>query len=192
MPELYQLYDEQGRQLVGQTTTKDEARAKGLLHGSSHVWMWRKNAADASIDIEVLLQKRSPSMQTWPDHFDISAAGHLNPGEDPVAAALRETQEEIGLDLTPNDLQVIHTYKAYIIFQDMIENEFQFVYLVELEPKDLDFTLQAGEVGSLVWRDFNDFKREVLDPDTTHYVPHGDAYYEAVIKAIEQAIATAR
>jgi isopentenyldiphosphate isomerase len=185
MPELYQCYDDQGQPLTGQTVTKADSRAKGVLHAASHVWIWRKTSAGP----QVLLQKRSAHMQTWPNYLDISAAGHINPGEDPITAALRETKEEIGLDLQSEDLQVIHTYKAYITTEAFIENEFQFIYLVQFpESAQPSFTMQQGEVDSLIWKDFSDFKREVLDPETTHYVPHGDLYFKAVIRAIEQAI----
>ena len=36
------------------------------------------------------LQKRSPSKDQYPEHWDTSAAGHTDPGESQIEAARRE------------------------------------------------------------------------------------------------------
>ena len=36
--------------------------------------------------------------------WDFTAAGHIDPGETPIVAALRETQEEINISLTESNL----------------------------------------------------------------------------------------
>ncbi len=55
MSEQLQLYDEQGRALQGQGASKTVVHGQGLLHGGSHVWIWR--IKDGTI--EILLQKRA-------------------------------------------------------------------------------------------------------------------------------------
>ena len=51
----------------------------------------------------MLLQKRSAWKDREPSKWDSSAAGHLEPGEDYEAGAIRETEEELGIrpKLTP-------------------------------------------------------------------------------------------
>jgi isopentenyl-diphosphate delta-isomerase len=181
MKETWQLYDTHGQPLEGQGAGKTEIRTKALLHGASHVWMWREtNGA-----IKVLLQKRAADKATWPNCYDISAAGHIDLGESPIAAAIRETKEEIGLDITLADLYYIGTQYAYIVAPNgLIEHEYQFLYAVRLR-KVADFSLQQAEVASLEWKTLDDFAGEVL-AQNDRYVPHGDGYYQSVITAIGQ------
>lgn len=103
MTELWQLYDEQGRPVIGKGSTKDDVFGKALLHGASHVWIWRHKGNK----IQILLQKRAADKRTWPNYYDISAAGHIDLGEDPITAAVRETKEEIGHDVPDTDLRFI-------------------------------------------------------------------------------------
>jgi isopentenyl-diphosphate delta-isomerase len=180
MEPLCQLYSAQGSALVGQGATRDEVFSKGLLHGAAHVWIWRSN----NKQLEVLLQKRASVKRTWPNFFDISAAGHIDLGEDSLIAAVREAKEEIDLDIHPADLQLAGVYRAHLIAQNgNIENEFQWLYLLELS-QDLNFKLQADEVESLEWKPLQKFKDDIHQSNN-QYVPHGNLYFDTVITAIE-------
>lgn len=178
MVELWQLYDEDTNPLVGSGATKDDVLSGALLHGASHVWIWRyMNGA-----VQVLLQKRAKNKRTWPDKFDISAAGHIDLGESPEQAAIRETKEEIGVDISASDLKPVAIHKAYLeAGNGNIENEFQWVYLLELGG-DRDFHLQESEVASLVWVSLDTIRKNYESGD---YVPHGTEYYEKIFQALE-------
>jgi isopentenyl-diphosphate delta-isomerase len=180
MDELWQLFGEEGNILEGKGAAKDEVFGEGLLHGASHVWIWRNNEGIA----EVLLQKRAANKRTWPNRFDISAAGHIDLAEDPLTAALRETNEETGLDVSGDSLHEISREKTYMTAENgAIENEFQWLYLLE-SPENSKFLLQKEEVDSLVWKSLDDFEAEC---NTDLYVPHGETYYSKVISAIQSA-----
>lgn len=182
MTELWQLYDEQGRPLPGKGGTKDIVYTKALLHGASHVWIWRKKENK----VQVLLQKRAADKRTWPNYYDISAAGHIDLGEDPLTAAVRETQEEIGFDVTVEDLQFIGVDRRNLAVANnnkLRENELCWLYTLRLDQQQ-DFTLADGEVDSLVWKDLDIIKNEFADKDK--YVPHGNTYYSIVFEAIER------
>ncbi|CAN5633654.1 hypothetical protein BH23PAT2_BH23PAT2_05520 [soil metagenome] len=180
MHELWQLFDEQGNALQGEGATKDDIFAKGLLHGASHVWIWRKKEDF----VEVLLQKRAANKRTWPNRLDISAAGHIDLGEDPLTAAMRETKEEIGLKVDQESLQEFGKVKTYMTAENgAIENEFQWLYLLKFADNS-EFTLQEAEVDSLAWKKLDDF---VIECGSDLYVPHGEEYYGKVISAIKTA-----
>lgn len=178
MTELWQLYDEQGRALNGKGGTKDKVFGDGLLHGAAHVWIWRKN----NDTIEILVQKRAANKRTWPNRYDISAAGHIDLDETPLDAALRETGEEIGLNTISDELKLFCVHRTYLKAENgAIENEFQWLYSLEL-TSNTDFTLQASEVESLAWVPLSKFKAEHTGEQ---YVPHGTIYYDTVVSAIK-------
>lgn len=181
MTELWQLYDEQGRPLDGRGGTKDDVFGKALLHGASHVWIWRK--VDGKI--QILLQKRAADKRTWPNYYDISAAGHIDLGEDPVVAAIRETKEEIGHDVPDTDLRFIGTDRRLIVTPDgkSTENEICWLYALNLENTS-GLSLDDGEVAAVEWKDIEDIKQEVANGGS--YVPHGATYYAIVFEAIER------
>lgn len=180
MNELWQLYDEQGQSLSGEGGGKDDVFSKGLLHGASHVWIWRIKEGQR----EVLLQQRASDKRTWPNRFDISAAGHIDLGEKPLDAAIRETVEEIGLDIVGDELKLFCVHRTYLEAENgAIENEFQWLYSLELTG-ETDFTLQSTEVKLLKWVSLEQFKAENKGDQ---YVPHGELYYNTVVSAIESA-----
>ena len=179
--ELWQLYDEQGQILEGRGGNKDDVFSRGILHGASHVWIWRNNNSKP----EILLQKRAANKPTWPNCYDISAAGHIDLGEAPTGAALRETMEEIGLSIFSNELKLFGVHRAYLkAGNGAIENEFQWLYSLELIG-DSGFTLETSEVESLIWVSLDQFKIECKGE---LYVPHGKLYYDTVVSAIEFAV----
>jgi len=173
-----QLYDEQGTTLSGKGETKDEVFSKGLLHGAAHVWIWRLKDGTT----EVMLQKRALNKRTWPNRYDISAAGHIDLDETPLDAALREAKEEISLNFARDDLRLFGVHRAHLKTENgVVENEFQWLYSLELAG-DTNFSLQAAEVESLVWLPIDQFKAECV---SDQYVPHTSLYYDTVIAAIE-------
>jgi isopentenyldiphosphate isomerase len=176
MDELWQLYDEQGRPLAGKGAVKADVFSRGLLHGAAHVWIWRLKHGK----VEILVQKRAANKQTWPNRYDISAAGHIDLGEDPLEAAEREAKEEIDLTVRESRLRLAGIHRAYLTDGDAIENEFQWLYTLQLSD-DFDFKPQADEVESLIWISMGQFKSYY---SSDQYVPHGKPYYETVIDAI--------
>lgn len=82
--ERWQSYDPNGEP-GKRALTKPEARS-GILHGAAHVWIWRIGASG----VEILLQRRAADKATWPNHLDISAVGHVDFGETPLTAELKE------------------------------------------------------------------------------------------------------
>lgn len=169
--ELWQGYGPNG--CPTDAVTKQQAR-KGMLHGSSHVWIWRRNDKD---DMELLLQRRAHDKATWPGYLDISAAGHIDAGETPLQAALRETAEEIGLTLQPGDLTLLFACRAYLLPEnsDIIEHEIRWVYAYEWREADLDFV--DHEVEEVTWMSLAQVQQAAQGQGSEKLVPQGDAYF---------------
>lgn len=160
--------------MPGKGLTRETAMT-GMLHGSAHVWVYYEGDAG----IEVLLQRRSEDAVTWPSHLDISAAGHIDSGETPIGAALRETQEELGLALHREDLRLLFVYREYATVEstNLIENEYQWVYGYPLDTR-IEATEFKGEIHSAQWLPLNELIKLAASPqDSKLLVPHGGLYF---------------
>ncbi len=70
---------------------------KNLLHRAVHIFVFNKKK-------ELFVQKRSRLKDRHPGKWDSSAAGHLNSGESYGAAAVRELNEELSIELDEGDI----------------------------------------------------------------------------------------
>lgn len=180
--ERWQGFDATG-ELNEQALTRDQAFS-GALHGASHVWIWRLREGQ----VEILLQLRAATKSTWPNCWDISAAGHIAFGEAPLTAALRETKEEIGTVIAPENLALLFVFRAYMVADGphkKIENEFQFVYGYQLAD-NLQAMLQTDEVDEVTWLSVDDF-RSLVEGREVHgkkIVPHAPEYFANLLKEI--------
>lgn len=77
-----------------------EVHEKNLLHRAVHIFVFNKKK-------EVFIQQRSRLKDTHPGKWNSSAAGHLNTGEFYETAAIRELEEELGIQCETDDIQLI-------------------------------------------------------------------------------------
>lgn len=87
MEEL-EVFDKKNR-LVGRASRPIIHRL-GLIHRSVHIFVFDSQA-------RLYLQKRQKNKDKYPGHWDSSAAGHVDPGEDYLSCAQRELWEELQL-----------------------------------------------------------------------------------------------
>jgi isopentenyl-diphosphate Delta-isomerase len=96
--ELFAIVDPDTGADTGALLPRSVAHATGAWHRVAHVCVWR--AGDGAL----LLQRRAASKTVCPGAWDLSAAEHVRPGEDPAAAAVRGLEEELGLRVEPSAL----------------------------------------------------------------------------------------
>jgi isopentenyl-diphosphate delta-isomerase len=113
----------------------------------------------------VLLQQRSINKAKNPGMWTVSATGHINMGEDPAQAVIRETREELGLEVEP-----VYFKKKFNIASDKKEARFMWGYyaIVKGQPT---ITPDPSEVMDYTWvkvEDLEDFSK-THDYDLTKY-----------------------
>lgn len=166
-------------EVSGETCLKSEAHKKGLFHASVHVWIY-------DLDKNVLVQLRSKDKDVFPNLWDVSVAGHISAGEKPLDSAIREVQEEIGLELHENQLQFIGTWKKKVLHSDtLIDNELHYIYTCEIAFDISTLNIQKEEVTSIKTISINELITEV-HLEKNIFVPHGSAYYNFVLNTIQQ------
>lgn len=184
MAELLQLCNEQGEMITDRALPREEVLEKGILHGASHVWIWRRTEEG----IEVGVQKRSSHMQSWPGRYDISAAGHIKFGSNPAETAIREVGEELDLEVSEEQLSFLLTYRTEVQVlsrPEWTENEIQWIYFLEL-PAGETIRFTDKEVDSFSWKTIDAFQQEVLAPEISEsWVPHDPEYFEHIIRSLK-------
>lgn len=139
--ELIDVVDE-NNQLTGETATIKELHEKGL---------WYRAVAIIVINSEneLLLQKRAPTKMKLPNTWSITQ-GHVDSGENVEVAAIRETQEELGMkDLKLEDLAFFCVEKCSREYENIIDNHFKNIFLLKTDLKIEEFVLQEDEVSEV-------------------------------------------
>lgn len=137
---------------TGQIKAREKVHEDGDLHGTSHVWIARKNEQGQR---EILLQKRSMDKDAYPGCYDISSAGHLPAGQEYLPSALRELFEELGIRAREEDLIFLGIHEGYseeIFYGKPFRNhEISHVYLYDRPVDITKLHLQESEVESVKW-----------------------------------------
>lgn len=180
LDEILDIVDKQGNP-TGKTALKSEAHSKGLYHNTIHLWLFTSNG-------EILLQQRSQKKTIYPLLWDVSVAGHIDAGETFIEAVLRETKEEIGLQLEPNHLQKIGTFLHETNYANgkIKDNEFHQVFIAKLNVELNNLMPQEDEVEALKLVSFKEFEILLNNSKTnSHFVSNNSAYYQFVLKTIK-------
>lgn len=181
--ELFDILDETGKP-TGKTISRAEAHKKGILHGASHVYIYK---TDENNKIYILLQRRSPNKDSFPNCLDASSAGHMEAGMNFKETALKELEEELGLKIKPSELKKgfqrrisqINTFHGGIFNNQ----EINIIYFLKKNIEISELKLQEEEVSEVVWLDAEEIKKRLDNGDTEISIETKE--YERVYKEIK-------
>jgi isopentenyldiphosphate isomerase len=131
---------------TGEVAWKSEAHRRGLPHRCFHCWVY----GAASGEPYLLVQRRAATKDTWPGRLDVSAAGHLQSGEEPLEGGLRELEEELGLRVEPERLIPLGTRRIEQEIPEGCDREFHEVFLLFDFTAPEEMRLQQGEVEAVL------------------------------------------
>ncbi len=157
MVERFDVLNERG-DYTGRTETREECHRNGLWHRAVAIFIINSNN-------QVLLQRRSKTKKMWPNMWDVTAGGHVDAGEFGFETVIRETKEELGIELDNNNITFIGSAISSHTKNDILDNHFNEYYIVN---KDIDITklsLDPEEVSEVKWIN----KDEILDRINNEY-----------------------
>lgn len=157
MEEKIDVLNELG-EFTGKVATKEECHTKGLWHRAIYAFIIDK-------DSNILLQKRSANKKLWPNKWDVTIGGHVNAGEFGRQALIRECKEELGIDITDDEIKYLISTTSVYNKNGYINNHYDECYLITKNVNIEDLKLQEEEVSEAKYFP----KEEILERINNNY-----------------------
>ncbi len=171
MEEMFDTYTRDGKYLDIRSKSFCHGKDPGVYHKSVYVWAINKNG-------EVLIQRRALCKKHFPGKWDISIAGHIHAGELPIDACVRETKEELGIDVPKDNFEFITDY-IYDTNYEILQIYFLYI------DKEYEFKLDNIEVEQVKYVSIEEFIKTFY---TDLFPPHNDDYKEMIINLLKEKI----
>ena len=153
MEEIFDVLNEKG-EYTGKTESREKCHKEGLWHKAVSLFIINSKE-------QVLLQRRSANKRMWPNMWDITAGGHVLAGEFGFQAIIRETKEELGVDLNKNDITFIGSSISTNFKGDIANRHFNEIYIANKDIDETSLILQEDEVSEVKWIDKNEIIQKI-------------------------------
>ncbi|WP_332455163.1 hypothetical protein [Paenibacillus crassostreae] len=114
--ELLNIFDDNKKQMG--VATRKEVHTLGYWHESFHCWFVGREMEKNYIYLQLRIEMKSDYLNL----LDITAAGHIMSDES-VSDGIREIKEEIGIDLTIDELEPLGVVDYEVINGNFIDKE---------------------------------------------------------------------
>jgi len=156
MPNMIDVLSDSGLR-TGEILPRAEIHRLGKHHRAIHLYLFNSKN-------EVLLQKRSMTVDNYPGVYSISVLGHVDAGEYSAATVRREIEEELGVDPTHWKIDLLFSYfSEATLSETYIDRQFNDVYITwaDLDPEAIKF--DPAEVAEVKFVPFEAFRDVVLN-----------------------------
>ena len=174
--ELLDIVDENNN-LTGEFVDREIVHSEGLLHREVGVIVLNENN-------EILLEKRSATKKQSPNKWAL-CAGHIEAGDIPENAILREVKEEIGIDITEEDLQFLDIFRRDKKFSNgQYNNTYIYIYVYRTNKKIEDYTIQIEELSEVKYFPITDIEKD-LEEENADYAFYDEPYIKEILNRIK-------
>ncbi len=177
--ELLDIVDENNK-LTGDIVEREIVHEKGF---------WHREVAVIIVNEEgkMLLEKRAPTKKQSPNKWAL-CAGHIEAGDIPENAIVREMKEEIGVDVSIDKLEFIKAAMRNIKFNDDLYNRaFQYTYFWKTDKKESEFVVQEEELTEVKFFEIQEIKDKVKLKDE-NIAFADEEYINEIINIVEEKI----
>jgi len=147
--ERFDLYDKDLNKL-NKTMIRGESNLTGEYHLVTHIWI--RNSKN-----QYLIQQRNKADDLVPYQW-AATGGAITAGETVLDGTLREVEEELGIRLQPENLQLVQQYHT----NSDVANYITYLYLVEVDLPLEDCRLDPVEVRAVKYATMPEIKEMIL------------------------------
>ncbi len=158
--EFVNIIDEDDR-ITDQSKPRSLVHRDGELHPTVHVWLIRRR----DMGIYVLLQKRSSIKDIYPNMWDVSSAGHVRQGQEYGMTAIRETREELGLEISREKLEFLGFRRNSHTEENIKDNEITAVFMCREDIDNNMIKPNPSEVAETGWAEIDELLSVMGDSD---------------------------
>lgn len=144
MEEIWEILNQEGKP-TGETMKKGQPIPEGFYHLGADVWIINSKN-------QILIQKRSPKKKQAPNVWAMTG-GSVIKGENSLQTIERETQEELGIKLDRNQIQLIKHYRTGSVWLD--------TYFIRQDINLHDIVMQEEEVCEVKWATYDEIEKLV-------------------------------
>lgn len=144
MAETLDIYDEQMNHIG--VKERSAVHHDGDWHRVFHCWIAYRDSAGKDF---MVMQRRGPNQEAYPNFLDITAAGHYQAGET-IEEGIREIEEELGIQVRFDALIPLGIRIGVGRYKNIIDHQFEHVFLLIHDQDIADYQYQKSEVAGLV------------------------------------------
>lgn len=145
-------------EVIGQAE-RDTVHQEGLVCRLVYVCFYTANR-------EIILQKRSDTKKNDPGKLTTTVSGHVTSGQTYLEAAVRETVEESGIEIPPEDLKELGVVRADYAQGDYVSNAMRGLFAYEFDGTAADLKVEDGDGAGFETFAIDDLERELAtNPD---------------------------
>lgn len=165
--EIIDLYNNK-REKLNKTFIREQGEPEiGEYKLSVHVWILNSKG-------ELLIQKRNENLKRNPGKWAYTG-GAVDSGETSLQAALRETKEELGIEIDDDKIEFLLSFKR--------ERGFVDIWLIKEDINIGDIKLQKTEVSEAKWVTIKELEELIK---TEQFVKALGIYHDTFIKLLNK------
>jgi isopentenyldiphosphate isomerase len=141
---------------TGEILPRADIHRLGKVHRAAHLYLLNGNN-------ELLLQRRSLTVDQFADVYSISVTGHVKAGEYSSACIRREVEEELGIHPSQMCFDFIFSfYQEAILSETYIDRQFNDFYLARLDIDPACIQFDRSEVSEVKFIPLKHFQEVLL------------------------------
>ena len=111
--------------------------------------------------MEMYYFKKEVTKKAWPNLWNVTAGGHVLAGEFGIDALKREVKEELGIEISNDEIHYLVGSTSTNIKGNIINNHFNECYIVTKDIDIKDINLQKEEVSDIKWFSKDDILKRI-------------------------------
>ncbi len=142
----------------GEILSRAEIHRLGKFHRAVHLYLFNSKN-------ELLLQRRSLTVDNFPGTLSISVLGHINAGEFSATTVRREIEEELGINASGLKIDFLFSYFSEATLNETyVDRQFNDVYVTRADINPALIRFDPSEVSAVEFVPFERFREMSSDP----------------------------